>query len=84
MGKRIMNVLAFLAVLGGSVALTIITGRGSVSTMVYNFAFLAVMAVIYLVGMLLGMFRVDGIDAGTAERNRGTDRYFQNTGKSKK
>ena len=59
MGKRIMNVLAFLAVLGGSVALTIITGRGSVSTMVYNFAFLAVMAVIYLVGMLLGMFRVN-------------------------
>ena len=83
MGKRIMNVLAFLAVLGGSVALTIITGRGSVSTMVYNFAFLAVMAVIYLVGMLLGMFRVDGI---TQALQRGTEELtgiFRTPGKVK-
>lgn len=84
MGKRIMNVLAFLAVLGGSVALTIITGRGSVSTMVYNFAFLAVMAVIYLVGMLLGMFRVDGITQALQRGTEELDRYFQNTGKNKK
>ena len=78
-----MNVLAFLAVLGGSVALTIITGRGSVSTMVYNFAFLAVMAVIYLVGMLLGMFRVDGI---TQALQRGTEELtgiFRTPGKVK-
>ena len=84
MGKRIMNVLAFLAVLGGSVALTIITGRGSVSTMVYNFAFLAVMAVTLSRGNAAWNVPGGRDHAGTAERNRGTDRYFQNTGKSKK
>lgn len=83
MGKRIMNVLAFLAVLGGSVALTIITGRGSVSTMVYNFAFLAVMAVIYLVGMLLGMFRWTGSRRHCREEPRNWTGIFRTPGKVK-
>ena len=48
MGKKIMNTVLFLAVLGGCIAMTLLTGRGSVSTMAYNFAFLAIMAVIYL------------------------------------
>ena len=78
-----MNVLAFLVVLGGSIAMTIITGKGSVSTMIYNFVFLAVMAVIYLVGMTLGMFRVDGI---TQALQRGTEELagiFRTPGKVK-
>ena len=61
MGKKIMNTVLFLAVLGGCIAMTLLTGNGSSGTMIYNFAFLAVMAVIYLVGLFGGMFRIDGI-----------------------
>ena len=50
MGKKIMNTVLFLVVLGGCVAMTLLTGNGSSGTMIYNFAFLAVMAVIYLAG----------------------------------
>ena len=61
MGKKIMNTVLFLVVLGGCVAMTLLTGNGSSGTMIYNFAFLAVMAVIYLAGLFGGMFRVDSI-----------------------
>ena len=44
MGKKIMNTVLFLVVLGGCVAMTLLTGNGSSGTMIYNFAFLAVMA----------------------------------------
>ena len=61
MSKKILNLLAFLAVLAGCIAMTVFTGKGSVSTMIYNFVFLAIMTVLYLAGMLGGMFRVEGI-----------------------
>ena len=53
MGKKIMNTVLFLVVLGGCVAMTLLTGNGSSGTMIYNFAFLAVMAVIYLAGLVV-------------------------------
>ena len=56
-----MNTVLFLVVLGGCVAMTLLTGNGSSGTMIYNFAFLAVMAVIYLAGLFGGMFLVDSI-----------------------
>ena len=58
MGKKIMNTVLFLVVLGGCVAKTLLTGNGSSGTMIYNFAFLAVKAVIYLAGLFGGIFRV--------------------------
>ena len=36
MGKKIMNTVLFLVVLGGCVAMTLLTGNGSSGTMIYN------------------------------------------------
>ncbi len=83
MSKKILNLLAFLAVLAGCIAMTVFTGKGSVSTMIYNFAFLAIMTVLYLAGMLGGMFRVEGIGQAL---HRGKDELtgiFKTPGKVK-
>ena len=83
MGKRIMNTVLFLAVLGGFIAMTLITGKGSVSTMTYNFVFLAIMAVIYLVGLFGGMFRVDGIAQAFMRGTQELTSVFKMPGKAK-
>ena len=83
MGKRIMNTVLFLAVLGGCIAMTLITGKGSVSTMTYNFAFLAIMAVIYLLGLFGGMFRVDGIAQAFMRGTQELTSVFKMPGKAK-
>ena len=61
MGKKIMNALIFLIVLGACIVMTVYIGKGSVSTMTYNFVFLGIMTVLYLAGLFMGMFRVDSI-----------------------
>lgn len=61
MGKKIMNALTFLIVLGACIVMTVYIGKGSVSTMTYNFVFLGIMTVLYLAGLFMGMFRVDSI-----------------------
>lgn len=83
MSKRIMNTVLFLAVLGGCIAMTLITGKGSVSTMTYNFVFLAIMAVIYLVGLFGGMFRVDGIAQAFMRGTQELTSVFKMPGKAK-
>lgn len=83
MGKRIMNTVLFLAVLGGCIAMTLITGKSSVSTMTYNFVFLAIMAVIYLVGLFGGMFRVDGIAQAFMRGTQELTSVFKMPGKAK-
>lgn len=83
MGKRIMNTVLFLAVLGGCIAMTLITGKGSVSTMTYNFVFLVIMAVIYLVGLFGGMFRVDGITQAFMRGTQELTSVFKMPGKAK-
>mgnify|MGYP004579625097 FL=1 len=83
MGKRIMNTVLFLAVLGGCIAMTLITGKGSVSTMTYNFVFLAIMAVIYLVGLFGGMFRMDGIAQAFMRGTQELTSVFKMPGKAK-
>ena len=80
MGKKIMNTVLFLVVLGGCVAMTLLTGNGSSGTMIYNFAFLAVMAVIYLAGLFGGRQHW----RGSCKRNAGAFQYIQNTRKSQK
>ena len=83
MGKKIMNTVLFLAVLGGCIAMTLLTGRGSVSTMAYNFAFLAIMAVIYLAGLFGGIFRVDGIAQAFLRGTQELTSVFKVPGKAK-
>lgn len=83
MSKKILNLLAFLAVLAGCIAITVFTGKGSVSTMIYNFAFLAIMTVLYLAGMLGGMFRVEGIGQALHRGKEELTGIFKTPGKVK-
>ena len=83
MSKMILNLLAFLAVLAGCIAMTVFTGKGSVSTMIYNFAFLAIMTVLYLAGMLGGMFRVEGIGQALHRGEEELTGIFKTPGKVK-
>lgn len=83
MSKKVLNLLAFLAVLAGCIAMTVFTGKGSVSTMIYNFAFLAIMTVLYLAGMLGGMFRVEGIGQALHRGKEELTGIFKTPGKIK-
>lgn len=83
MSKKILNLLAFLAVLAGCIAMTVFTGKGSVSTMIYNFAFLAIMTVLYLAGMLGGMFRIEGIGQALHRGKEELTGIFKTPGKVK-
>ena len=83
MSKKILNLLAFLAVLAGCIAMTVFIGKGSVSTMIYNFVFLAIMTVLYLAGMLGGMFRVEGIGQALHRGKEELTGIFKTPGKVK-
>lgn len=83
MSKKVLNLLAFLAVLAGCIAMTVFTGKGSVSTMIYNFVFLAIMTVLYLAGMLDGMFRVEGIGQALHRGKEELTGIFKTPGKVK-
>lgn len=83
MSKKVLNLLAFLVVLAGCIAMTVFTGKGSVSTMIYNFAFLAIMTVLYLAGMLGGMFRVEGIGQALHRGKEELTGIFKTPGKVK-
>jgi len=80
MSKKILNLLAVLA---GCIAMTVFTGKGSVSTMIYNFVFLAIMTVLYLAGMLGGMFRVEGIGQALHRGKEELTGIFKTPGKVK-
>ncbi|MDY4692230.1 MAG: MotA/TolQ/ExbB proton channel family protein [Blautia sp.] len=84
MGKKFMNMFFFLAVLGASVFMTVFTGRGSTSTMIYNFVFLGIMAILYLVGMFAGMFRLHNISDALDQGTDGLVEIFKNPGRVKK
>ena len=83
MSKKVLNLLAFLAVLAGCIAMTVFTGKGSVSTMIYNFVFLAIMTVLYLAGMLGGMFRGEGIGQALHRGKEELTGIFKTPGKVK-
>ena len=61
MGKKLMNTVLFLAVMAGAVVLTFFAGKGSRNVLVYNFGFLGVMALIYIVGLIAGLFRMNNL-----------------------
>ncbi|MDC7289715.1 MotA/TolQ/ExbB proton channel family protein [Blautia schinkii] len=63
MGKKITNVLLFIAVLAAAVGITVYVGQGAASVMIYNFVFLGVMVLIYLAGMIGGMFKMNNLSA---------------------
>ncbi len=82
MGKKIVNVLLFIAVLAASVGITLYVGQGAVGVMVYNFVFLGIMAVIYLAGLIGGMFRMNGITESLQHSTVMISDIFQGAGKA--
>ena len=66
MGRKILDTLLFLAVAAGCVLLTLaLTGKENLQspTTIYNFAFLGIMIILYLITLFGGFFRMAGITA---------------------
>lgn len=70
MGKKVTNILLFAAVLAAAIGMTVYVGQGAAGVMVYNFVFLGIMVVIYLAGMIGGMFKMNNLSRAFA---RGTE-----------
>lgn len=83
MGKKIVNVVLFLAVVAAAVGMTIYTGKGAASVMVYNFVFLGVMVLIYLSGMIGGMFKMNRLSEALRHGTEEVSSIFKAPGKAK-
>lgn len=82
MGKKITNVLLFLAVLAAAVGMTVYVGQGASGVMLYNFIFLGVMVVIYGAGMFGGMFKMNHIAAAFGRAAQELTDIFKLPGKA--
>ncbi|MBQ0001693.1 MAG: MotA/TolQ/ExbB proton channel family protein [Clostridiales bacterium] len=80
MGKKVTTVLLFVLVVAAAAGLTVYVGQDAPGMMIYNFVFLGIMVILFLVGMIGGMFRVLNIadafqngleNLGSAFRSKG-------------
>lgn len=83
MGKKVVNVVLFLIVVAAAVGMTIYTGKGAASVMVYNFVFLGVMVLIYLSGMIGGMFKMNHLSEALRHGTEEVSSIFKAPGKAK-
>ncbi len=83
MGKKVVNVVLFLTVVAAAVGMTIYTGKGAASVMVYNFVFLVVMVLIYLSGMIGGMFKMNHLSEALRHGTEEVSSIFKAPGKAK-
>lgn len=81
MGKKVVNVLLFLAVIAAVIGMTIYVGHGEIGVMLYNFVFLALMIAIYLAGMFGGMFKMNGLSDAMDHATEELSGIFKNAGK---
>ena len=63
MARKVLDFLLFAVVVAGCVLLTLATAGGNYTSMttIYNFAFLGVMALLYLIALFGGFFRMTDI-----------------------
>lgn len=83
MGKKVVNVVLFLTVVAAAVGMTIYTGKGAASVRVYNFVFLGVMVLIYLSGMIGGMFKMNHLSEALRHGTEEVSSIFKAPGKAK-
>jgi hypothetical protein len=83
MGKKIVNVLLFLVVVAASVGMTIFVGQGTQDVMIYNFVFLGIMVILYLIGMLGGMLKMNNLSAALRRAAEEISSIFKMPGKAK-
>lgn len=81
MGRKILNVGLFMAVLAAAVGMTVYVGQGAMGVMIYNFVFLGIMTGIYLMGMLGGMFRMNHLAQALADAADALSGIFKTSGK---
>ena len=74
MKKKIVNVVLFLAVLAAALGMTFYVGNNAMSVLLYNFIFLGIIAVVYVVGLFGGMFRMNSCLLYTSPSPRDTER----------
>ena len=82
MKKKITHSVLFVAVLAGTTALTLFAGRGNLSSTIYNFVFLAVIAVLYLIAMFGGMFRMNNLSTAFHRAVEEQNSMFKTPGKT--
>lgn len=82
MKKKITHSVLFVAVLAGTTALTLFAGRGNLSSTIYNFVFLAVIAVLYLIAMFGGMFRMNNLSTAFHRAVEELSGMFKTPGKT--
>lgn len=82
MKKKITHSVLFVAVLAGTTALTLYAGRGNVSSTIYNFVFLAVIAVLYMIAMFGGMFRMNNLGSAFHRAVEELNSMFKTSGKT--
>ncbi|RHV03081.1 hypothetical protein DXC01_08990 [Blautia sp. OM07-19] len=81
MRKKALNVILFLAVVIAAVGMTLYVGRGAASILVYNFCFLGIMVIAYVVGMFGGMFRMNDLSRAFRDAADELKDIFQSPGK---
>ena len=81
MRKKIMNVVLFLAVLAAALGMTLYVGNSAASVLIYNFIFLGIIAVVYIVGLLGGMFRMNKLSLALKDAADELKDIFQSPGK---
>lgn len=81
MGKKILNSVLFVLVLAAAVGMTVYVGQGAMGVMAYNFIFLGIMTVIYLMGMFGGMFKMNRLGEALGHAAEELGSIFKTNGK---
>lgn len=81
MKKKAVNVLVFLAVFAAAIGMTLYVGNRAMSVLIYNFAFLGIIALVYVIGMFWGMFRINNISRSLKDAADELERVVEKPGK---
>ncbi|MDO4632357.1 MAG: MotA/TolQ/ExbB proton channel family protein [Eubacteriales bacterium] len=76
MGKKILDKIFMVLVLIASVAFTWYVSGGIWTTMIYNFVFLGIMALLYVVGMVVGFGRMGSFERAFSRARKEIDLSF--------
>ena len=74
--------MLFILVTAGAVLLTLYIGKGQEGVVLYNFIFLGIMALIYMIGMFAGMFRLDNLSISLRRATEELKSIFKIPGKA--
>ena len=77
MGKKIIGWVMFVLVVAAAIAMTIYMGQGSVSMLIYNFAFMGIMLVVCIAGIIGGFWNMQRLEDSFG---RARERISQNFG----